>query len=129
MKLSELGQTQPPTPVYCDNDTAAGIVNGTIKKQCSRSMEMQYFYVYDQVKHKQYDVRWHPGQENLGDHTRKYHLARHHMQVRPIFFQIKNPQKFLPRAMIPIDLWGCVGKSAGGYIWVSPLTHIPSFRS
>ena len=40
----------------------------------SRSMEMQYFHVCDQVKHKQFDVRWHLGQENLGNYTSKHHL-------------------------------------------------------
>ena len=31
--LQELGHQQPATPVHCDNATAAGIANDTIKKQ------------------------------------------------------------------------------------------------
>ena len=54
--LAELGHQQTTTPIHCDNDTAAGIANGTIKKQRSRSIEMRHFYVCNQVKHKQYDV-------------------------------------------------------------------------
>ena len=34
----------------------------TILKKCYRSMEMQYSYVCDQVKHKTIDVRWRLGQ-------------------------------------------------------------------
>ena len=52
LALAELSHPQPLTPIQCDNVTAAGISNGTIKKQRSCSMEMQYFYVCDQVKHK-----------------------------------------------------------------------------
>eukprot|EP00956_Cyclotella_meneghiniana_P026598 scaffold57892_cov40-Cyclotella_meneghiniana.AAC.1 len=63
--LHELGHPQPPTPIHCDNSTAAGIANNTVKRQRSRSMEMRYFWVADQVERKQFDVKWHPGQENL----------------------------------------------------------------
>ena len=46
--LSELGHSQPPTPIHIDNTTAVGIVNSTIKRQRSRSMEMRYFWLLDQ---------------------------------------------------------------------------------
>ena len=42
--LEELGHPQPQTPVHIDNSTAVGIVNSTIKRQQSRSMEMRYFW-------------------------------------------------------------------------------------
>ena len=32
LKLEELGYPKPPTPNHCENATAAGISNGTIKK-------------------------------------------------------------------------------------------------
>ena len=48
--LQELGHHQPPTPIHCDNATAAGIANDTVKKQRSRSMEMRFFWVTDQAK-------------------------------------------------------------------------------
>ena len=92
-------------------------------------MYMQYFYVYNQLKHKQYEIRWHNGQENLGNYTSKNHLARHHMQERHIYLHMNNSHRFLPRAMTPSYLRGCIGKSAGGYIQGRPLPLIPSFRS
>ena len=45
--LSELGHPQPPTPIHIDNTTTVGIVNNTIKRQQSRSMEMRYFWLLD----------------------------------------------------------------------------------
>ncbi len=41
--LAKLGHPQPPTPIHIDNTTTVGIVNNTIKRQQSRSMEMRYF--------------------------------------------------------------------------------------
>ena len=84
LTLAELGHPETPTPMHYDNAFAAGMANGTIKNQRSRSMEMQYFYVCNQVKDKQFYVRWHPGQENLVNYTSKHHLARHRMRVQPI---------------------------------------------
>ena len=41
--LQELNHPQPATPIHCDNKTAAGIANDTVKKHRSRSMEMRFF--------------------------------------------------------------------------------------
>ena len=41
--LHELGHTQPSTLIHIDNTTAVGIVNNTVRRQRSRSMEIQYF--------------------------------------------------------------------------------------
>jgi len=45
--LAELGHPQPPTPIHTNNTTAVGIINTTIKRQQSRSMEMRYFWLLD----------------------------------------------------------------------------------
>ncbi len=41
--LKDLGHSQPKIPVHCNNATAVGIVNNSIKQQRSRAMEMKYF--------------------------------------------------------------------------------------
>ena len=33
LALAKLGNTQPSTPIHCDNATATYIENGTVKKQ------------------------------------------------------------------------------------------------
>ena len=68
MTLEEMGHKQPPTPIHCDNVTATGIANNTVKKQQSRSMEMRLFWITDQVKIGNVDVQWHPGQKNRADY-------------------------------------------------------------
>jgi hypothetical protein len=43
LTLEELGHPQPETTIHCNNATADGIANNTVKQQQLGSMEMQYF--------------------------------------------------------------------------------------
>ena len=63
--LEEMGHPQPPTPVHCDNKTATGIANDTVKRHRSRSMEMRYVWVTDQVHREQIGY-------NLANWSRKF---------------------------------------------------------
>ena len=122
--LEELGHKQPPTPIHCDNKTAAGIANDTVKKQRARSMEMRFFWITDQVSRGLFDVQWHPGQENLADYYTKHFDAKHHQEVRPWYLHMTNSPRKLPRAAAPSTLRGCVGTLPNGYIRSSPLPRI-----
>jgi hypothetical protein len=79
--LTELGHTQPPTPLRTDSSTAYGIVNETIKKKRSKAMDMRYHWLTDRFCQKQFDVYWRPGRENLGDYHTKHHSAQHHKDM------------------------------------------------
>ena len=107
--LEELGHAQPPTPINCDNLTAVGIANDTVKKQRSRSMEMRFFWITDQVRQGYFDVQWHRGQENLADYFTKHFDRRHHQEVRPWYLHMHNSPRFLPLAAKPSTLKRCVG--------------------
>ena len=99
--LQEMGHPQPPTPIHCDNATATGTSNGTVKQQRSRAMEMRHFWVFDQVLQKQTCIAWHPGAENLGDHVAKQHPPKHHTEVRPTCLHKKNSPRHLQCALAP----------------------------
>ena len=92
-----MGHKQPTTPIHTDNKTAAGIANSTVKRQQSRAMDMRYFWIVDQVDQKNFDVRWHPGTENLADYPTKHHTARIHRHVRPYYVHMKTSPMFLNR--------------------------------
>jgi hypothetical protein len=62
LTLTEMGHPQPKPPVHCINATAVGIANNTIKRQCSRSMEMRFFWIGDKIAQEMYALKWHPGQ-------------------------------------------------------------------
>jgi hypothetical protein len=122
--LEELGHPQPATPVHCDNATAAGIANDSIKKQRSRAMEMRFFWVTDQVQRNLFDVHWYPGKENLADYFTKHFNAKHHTAVRPYYVNMPNSPHLLPRAAAPRVLRGCVGNLANGYTKDNPLPRV-----
>ena len=124
MTLADLGHPQPKTPVHCDNATAVGIANNTVKRQRARAMEMRFFWVGDKVAQDMYDIGWHPGQENLADYQSKHHVGSHHVNVRPYYLHMDNSPRFLPRAMRPSTLKGCVGTLKDGYIRKVPLPRV-----
>ena len=78
LTLHELGHPQPPTPIHVDNTTVTGIVNNTIKRQRSRSMEMRYFWLLDGEAQKYFAFHHHPGQENLEIITQSHILQKTH---------------------------------------------------
>ena len=52
--------------------------------QRSKDTEMCYFYSRDQVEQESFNMKWHPGQENLGDYQNKNHMGKHHVHLRPV---------------------------------------------
>ena len=119
--LQEMGHPQPSTPIHCENMTATGIANDTIKKQRSQSMKMRLFWVtYQGIV----DIQWHTGQENIADYTSKHHDTKHHQVVRPCYIQDDNSLRILPRAANPSALRGCVGTVSNGYSRTCPLPRI-----
>ena len=122
--LEELGHPQPPTPMHIDNSTTVGIVNNTIKKQKSRSMEMRYMWLLDQEAQKLFAFHQHPGQENLGDYPSKHHTGDIHQHVRPYYVHMDNSPTHLPRAQMPRTRRGCDKILGDGYRRKIPLPSV-----
>ncbi len=116
-----MGNPQPKTPVHCDNITAVGIANNTIKRQRSQSMEMRFIWIGDKISQEMYALKWHPGQENLADYQSKHHIGSHHTVVRMWYLHLENSPRVLSRAKWPSALKGCVGTLKDGYIRKVPL--------
>ncbi len=129
-KLANMSHPQPKMPVHCNNATAVGIANNTIKRQQSRSMEMRFFWVGDKVAQDMFALKWHPGQENLADYQSKHHVGSHHIAVRPWYLHAESSPRVLPRAVRPSTLKGCVGTLQNGYIQNVPLPRVvPQIQS
>ena len=123
-----MGHPQPRTPVHCNNATAVGISNNTVKRQRARAMDMRFFWVADKVAQDIYHLMWHPGQENLADYQSKAHAGAHHVNVRPYYLHMGNSPRFLPRALRPSTLKGCVGTLQDGYVRRVPLPRVSPLR-
>jgi cell pole-organizing protein PopZ len=53
-------------------------------------MDMQYNWLIDRVRQKQFDVYWRPGRENLADYHTKHHSAQHHKDMRVLILHQAN---------------------------------------
>ena len=120
---------QPPTPIHVDNTTTVGIVNNTIKRQQSRSMEMRYFWLLDQATQKYFKFFYQPGQENLADYPSKHHFAAIHRHTRPYYLHMPNSPKILIRASKPSARRGCVETLGDPYHKRVPLPRVPNTRT
>jgi hypothetical protein len=122
--LADLGHPQPKTTVHCDNVMAVGIANSTVKRQLSQSMKMTFFWIGDKVAHGMYDISWHPGQENLADYQSKHQNGAHHKAVCPLYLHQANSPQYLPRAVRPSALKGCVTTKDEALISASSKDHM-----
>ena len=98
--LIEMGHPQPATPLTTDNNTAEGILNGTLKQKRSKSIDMRFNWLKDRVARKQFTVTWEPGKYNLADYPSKHHLGSHHRNVRPIYLYNEHTS--------PTTMQGCI---------------------
>ena len=97
--LEELGHPQLPTPIKMDNTTANGIINGTVKQQHSKAIDMRFYWLKDQAEQGHFNFFWAPGDENWGNYFTKHHSPTRHRKVRPIY---------LKEHISPSDLQGCL---------------------
>jgi hypothetical protein len=67
-------------------------------------MEMRYFWVRDKVAQDGYDVKWHPGKENLADYQSKHHPGAHHTAVHTygIYTRLIHPWFYQGQAEIAL---------------------------
>jgi hypothetical protein len=93
--LTELGHTQPATPLHTDNSTAFYILNETIKQKRSNAIDMRYHWLTDRVRQKQCDVFWRPWRDNLGDYHTKHHSAQHHKYMCGLILHQANSLQVL----------------------------------
>ncbi len=127
--LEDLGHHQPKMPVHCDNTTAVGITNNSVKHRQSCLMEMHFFWISGKVAQNMYSLAWHPGQENLADYQSKHHMGCHHVAFRPWYLHMENSPCFLPWTQTPSALKGCVGTLDDGYLRKVPLPWAPRIQS
>ena len=80
--LNSLGYPQPATTIFCDNACAVGIATDTVTPRRTKSMDMQFHWIRDRVRQKQFNVTWLKGADNLADFFTKalpVHVNRTHM--------------------------------------------------
>ena len=83
--LANLGYPQPLTPIFCDNECAVGLANGTVRPKKSKSIDMRFDWIRDRVRQLQFDVRFIPGKLNLSDFFTKALPVHEHVRLAPTY--------------------------------------------
>ena len=80
--LADFGYPQTETEIFCDNLCAVGIANNSFNLKRTKTIDMRYHWIRDQVKLKVFRVTWKAGKLNLADFFTKAHPVKHHMAIR-----------------------------------------------
>ncbi len=46
----DMGYPQPPTTILCDNTSAIGLANDTIKQKRSKAIDMRFHWIRDRIR-------------------------------------------------------------------------------
>ncbi len=80
--LADLGYPQTQTEIFCDNLCAVGIANNTFNLKRTKTIDMRYHWIRDQVQLKVFKITWKAGKLNLADFFTKAHPVKHHLDIR-----------------------------------------------
>jgi hypothetical protein len=80
--LTDLGYPQSQTEIFCDNLCAVGLANNTFNLKRTKTIDMRYHWIRDQVKLDVFKVTWKAGKLNLADFFTKAHPVKHHKLIR-----------------------------------------------
>jgi hypothetical protein len=76
--LHDMGHTQPPTPIFCDNEVAIGLANGSVTLKMSKSLDMRFHWLRDRIQQRQFRALFIPGVCNISDFfTKALPVLRH----------------------------------------------------
>ncbi len=66
-----MGYPQPPTTILCDNTSAIGLTNDTIKQKRSKAIDMRFHWIRDRIRQNQFGIVYIPTKENIADYMTK----------------------------------------------------------
>ncbi len=83
--LADLGYPQGVTNIVCDNKCAVGIANKTLKQKRSKTIDMRFHWIRDQVALNTFCITWLEGRYNLADFFTKAHPVHHHLTQSKLY--------------------------------------------
>ena len=103
LTLADLGYPQKPTTIICGNECAVGIANDSFTQKRSKTIDMCYHWMRDQVKLKFFKINWRPSNENLADFFTKAHPVNHHLKMMNIYTVTDQEGVLEPGYSIPYN--------------------------
>ena len=86
--LQDLGYSQSPTNILCDNACAVGLATNTVKQRRSKSIDMRFHWIRDRIEQNQFTVNWRKGALNLADFFTKILPVATHKLLMPLLVTI-----------------------------------------
>jgi hypothetical protein len=88
--LTDLGYPQGITEFICNNKCAVGIATNTLKLKRSKTIDMRYHWIRDQVFAQNFKVTWQPGSINLANFFTKAHPVHHHLAMQKFYVVVED---------------------------------------
>ena len=99
---AKLGHHQSAKPMRTDNNTANGIINGTLKQTRITAIDMRLYWLLNRSSQQQFKIYRERGIKNLAaEYCSKQHSAKHHKQLGPIIYTYMESKP-------PSSLQGCI---------------------
>ena len=70
--------------------TALGVLTGKFRQKRSKSINIRFWWLKDQIDQRQFNAEWGPGKENLTDYTTKFYIPAYRKRIQPIQLFIKD---------------------------------------
>ena len=96
--LHDMGYPQLPTTILCDNTTAIGLANDSIKQKRSKAIDMRFHWIRDRIRQNQFCIAYIPTAENLADYMTK-NLPKD-VHDRFLFYLVRNTNDTATRCLI-----------------------------
>ncbi len=93
--LRNLGYTQPPTPIYCDNECTIGLAHDAIKRKQSKSMDLRWDWLRDQVAQRMFVLPYLRSLLNPADFFTKALPVHRHQELAPLFVTYPTSHVYL----------------------------------
>ena len=88
--LIELGHEQPPTPIKTDNATANAFIHQTMRHRKSKSWDMRYWWLKENIAQSEFHIFWDKGVHNWADYFTKHFAPSIHQVLRQRYVHRTN---------------------------------------
>jgi hypothetical protein len=96
--LTDMGYPQPPTTILCDNTSAIGLANDTIKQKRSKAIDTRFHWIRDRIRQNQFGIICIPTKENIADYMTKNMPKDLH--DRFTFYLVRDTTNCTPHCLI-----------------------------
>jgi hypothetical protein len=97
--LADMGYTQAPTIIMCDNTSAIGIATDSIKQKRSKAVDMRFHWIRDRVRQNQFIVAYIPTLQNLADYFTKNLPKEYHSKFHSyLVYNMASDSNIIARA-------------------------------